>query len=142
METKVNTLITVAVIIDAAVEKVWNLWTDPDHIIHWNYASDDWYTPKAENDLRVGGRFLSRMEAKDGSNGFDFSGEYLQIEPLKYLEYVLDDGRNVQIAFVSRGNKTEVTETFEAEHIYPIEMQQAGWLAILENFKNYAETTG
>lgn len=141
MKTLENTIITVGVIVNAAVEKVWKLWTDPKHITRWNNASDDWHTTKAENDLRIGGKFLSRMEAKDGSGGFDFTGEYRNIEYLKQIEYDIGDGRKVQISFVSRGNETTVTETFEAEQTNPTEMQQAGWQAILNNFKTYVETS-
>ncbi len=139
MTTIEKTIITVEAIINAPVEKVWKLWTDPKHIIHWNNASDDWHTIKAENDLRVGGKFLSRMEAKDSSSGFDFTGEYGRIDHLKQIKYAIDDGRIVQITFVSNGNKTILTESFEAEQMNPIEIQHAGWQAILNNFKNYAD---
>lgn len=137
IETKT---LTVGTIIYAPVEKVWNLWTDPSHIIHWNNASDDWHTPKAENDLRAGGRFLSRMEAKDGSQGFDFTGEYTKIKQYEHIEYILSDGRKVEISFVSKNNETMITETFEAEQLYTAEMQEAGWQSILNNFKKYVES--
>ena len=139
MTTKEKTNITVRAIINAPVEKVWSFWTDPKHIIHWNNASNDWHTPKAENDLRVGGRFLSRMEAKDGSSGFDFTGEYIKIEKNKLIEYDIADSRKVIVTFVSNGNVTTLTEVFEAEQIHKIELQQAGWQSILDNFKNYVE---
>jgi uncharacterized protein YndB with AHSA1/START domain len=139
MSTSVKTIITVRATIYAPVEKVWKFWTDPLHIIHWNNASDDWYTPKAENDLRVGGRFLSRMEARDGSSGFDFTGEYKRVVQQKQIEYTLDDGRNVQVLFIPKGNLTTVTEAFEAEQMNSAEMQQTGWQAILDNFKKYVE---
>lgn len=142
MATIEKTKITVGVTINSPVEKVWNLWTEPKHIIHWTNASDDWHTPKAENDLRPGGKFLSRMEAKDGSMGFDFSGKYIKVDPQKLIDYTLDDGRNVQITFDSKGNETMVTAIFEAEQMNPIEMQQSGWQSILDNFKKYAETSG
>jgi uncharacterized protein YndB with AHSA1/START domain len=142
MNTSEKTKITVETLISAPVEKVWNHWTDPAHIIHWNNASDDWHTPRAENDLRVGGRFLSRMEARNGSTGFDFSGQYSKVEQNKLIEYILDDGRKVQILFESEGNKTKVIETFEAEQFHPVEMQRAGWQAILDNFKDYVEKFG
>jgi len=134
-----KTIITVRTTIFAPVEKVWNLWTDPAHIIHWNYASDDWHTPKAENDLRVGGRFLARMEAKDGSAGFDFTGKYSKVEQYRQLEYIMDDGRNVQVLFIPQGNVTTVMEAFEAEQTNPARMQQVGWQAILDNFREYVE---
>lgn len=141
METEDKTIITVQASINAPVEKVWKLWTDPEHIVKWNNASDDWHTPRAENDLRAGGRFLSRMEARDGSSGFDFTGKYSTVELNKQIEYILDDGRNVQVIFIPRGNVTTVTEAFEAEQENTIEMQEAGWQAILDNFKKYAEAS-
>jgi uncharacterized protein YndB with AHSA1/START domain len=137
-----KTIITVQARVLAPIEKVWNFWTDPKHIVHWNNASDDWHTPSAENDLRAGGRFLWRMEAKDGSFGFDFSGTYTKVEPQKHIEYTLDDGREVKISFVSEGYETTVTELFEAENENPAELQQAGWQAILDNFKKYVEAYG
>ena len=131
--------ITVETTINAPIEKVWHLWTDPKHIVHWNNASDDWHTPKAENDLRVGGRFLSRMEAKDGSFGFDFTGEYTKVDKQREIEYQLEDERKVKITFVSNGTQTVVTETFEAEDMHSIDLQRTGWQSILNNFKKYAE---
>jgi uncharacterized protein YndB with AHSA1/START domain len=97
METQSKTIITVENTINAPVEKVWEYWTKPEHIIKWNDASDDWHTPRAENDLRVGGSFVYRMEAKDGSFGFDFGGIYDAVTPGKYIEYTIDDGRKVKI---------------------------------------------
>lgn len=142
--TTEKTIITVRTSVNAPVEKVWKLWTDPKHILHWNYASDDWYTPRAENDLRTGGKFLIRMEAKDNSTGFDFSGEYSKVRKYREIGYTIADGRKVSVTFIpnEKGNETKVTETFEAEQTNPLEMQHAGWKAILENFKNYAENTG
>jgi uncharacterized protein YndB with AHSA1/START domain len=134
--------ITVQASINAPVVKTWKFWTDPKHIIHWNNASDDWHTPKAENDLQVGGQFLSRMEARDGSMGFDFIGEYKKIEPYRLIEYVLEDGRKVQVNFVENGNETAITEVFEAEKTNSLELQQAGWQAILHNFRKYVEASG
>ncbi len=139
METTSKTKITVEAKINAPVEKVWELWTSPKHITQWNNASDDWHTPKAENDLRVGGKFLSRMEAKDGSFGFDFGGEYHQVEPHKLIAYKMGDDREVKIEFISNGNETTVIETFEAEATNSIEIQKGGWQAILNNFKKYVE---
>ena len=139
METISKTAITVEATINAPVEKVWKLWTLPEHITKWNNASDDWHTPKAENDLRVGGKFLSRMEAKDGSMGFDFNGIYDNIIANKLISYKIEGGRKVKVEFASKGNTTKVRETFEPENENPIEMQKGGWQAILNNFKKYAE---
>jgi uncharacterized protein YndB with AHSA1/START domain len=132
-------LITVRSEVNASVETVWNIWIDPQHIKKWNNASPDWHTPKAENDLREGGRFLSRMEARDGSMGFDFGGVYNKVEKNQSIEYTIGDGRKVQITFIPEGNITTVIETFEAEETNPVEMQQAGWQSILNNFKKYVE---
>lgn len=142
MKTIEKTMITVTTAINAPVEKVWFLWTDPKHIVHWNNASDDWHTPRAENDLRVGGRFLSRMEARDGTQGFDFTGEYRKVVLNKQIFYRFDDDREVRISFSSNGNETTVTETFEVEHDNTVELQRSGWQSILDNFKKYVETTG
>jgi uncharacterized protein YndB with AHSA1/START domain len=140
METKEKTIITVEVTVNVPVQKVWKLWTTPGHIIKWNNASDDWHTPHAANDLRVGGRFLSRMEAKDGSFGFDFEGVYNEVITNELISYTLDDDRKVKIAFSSFGNKTRIVEKFEAENTNSFEMQKGGWQAILNNFKTYAES--
>ncbi len=137
METNNKTSITVSVDINANLETVWNKFTLPEHIIHWNFASDDWCSPKAENDLRVGGKFHSRMEAKDGSFGFDFEGTYLQVKPMELIEYILADERKVKILFETKAHQTLITETFDAENENPIEMQKMGWQAILNNFKKY-----
>jgi uncharacterized protein YndB with AHSA1/START domain len=142
MESTEKTMITVAVIIDAPVKKVWDLWTNPHHIMHWNNASDDWHTTRAEIDLSTGGKFLSRMEARDGSEGFDFTGEYNKVLPYELIEYNLSDGRKVRITFTSNGKSTEVTESFEAELINPVDIQRSGWQAILNNFKTYTESYG
>lgn len=141
MESQSKTKITIETVVHASVEKVWDFWTNPDHIIRWNNASADWHTPRAENDLRAGGRFLSRMEARNGSSGFDFTGTYTKVEPLKQIDYTLDDGREVRTSFVSAGNVTTVKETFEAEGKNPAEMQRNGWQAILDNFKKFVETS-
>ena len=140
METANTTAITVQTTVNAPIEKVWKFWTDPGHIIHWNNASDDWHTPRAENDLRVGGKFSARMEAKDGSFGFDFGGDYTNVVEHKTIEYTMGDGRKVKIDFFSEGNSTKVVETFDAENTHSVEMQRSGWQAILNNFKKYTET--
>lgn len=139
METVNRTKITVAATVNAPVEKVWEFWNTPAHIMKWCSASDDWHTPRAENDLRVGGAFSSRMEAKDGSFGFDFGGIYDKVETHKLIAYTLGDDRKVEIIFTAKGDATEVTETFEAEETNPVEMQQGGWQAIMDNFKKYTE---
>lgn len=138
METQ-NT-ITVETTVKAPVEKVWKTWSTPEDIIQWNNASDDWHTTRAENDLRIGGKFLARMEAKDGSAGFDFGGIYDEVKPNELIGYTIGDGRKVKVTFSSGGDETKVTETFEAESTNPLEMQRAGWQAILDNFKKYTES--
>jgi uncharacterized protein YndB with AHSA1/START domain len=140
--TEKRTTITVKATINAPVEKVWTLWTDPQHITQWNNASPDWHSPRAENDLREGGRFSFRMEARDGSMGFDFNGEYSKVVPHKQISYRIEDGREVTIVFASEGPVTQVTETFEAENTHPEDLQRTGWQAILDNFKQYAESGG
>lgn len=140
MNTTEKTTITVEAIVNAPVEKVWNFWISPEHIIKWNSPSEDWHTPKAENDLRAGGSFSSRMEAKDGSFGFDFGGVYDEVKTNELIAYTLGDDRQVKIQFVANGDSTTVTESFEAESENPIEMQRGGWQAILNNFKTYTET--
>ncbi|UQZ36792.1 polyketide cyclase [Paenibacillus sp. PK3_47] len=139
MGTESPVTITIETIVHVPVESVWRYWTEPEHITQWNHASEDWHTPYAENDLKPGGAFLSRMEAKDGSFGFDFSGVYDTVTLNEELSYTVGDGRKVQIAFTRLGNDTQITETFEAENTNEIEMQKAGWQAILDNFKKYAE---
>src|ERR1700737_2937161 len=136
METQVKT-ITVENTVKAPVEQVWQFWTLPEHITKWNSASDDWHSPFAENDLRVGGKFLARMEARDGSFGFDFGGVYDEVVTNKLIAYTLGDGRKVIITFFSKGNETRVVETFEPENTNSIEMQRGGWQAILDNFKKH-----
>ena len=122
------------------MEKVWEYWSGPTHITKWANASDDWHTTFAENDLRAGGKFVSRMEAKDGSFGFDFGGIYDEVKTHELITYILGDGRKVKIIFSSSGGKTRVVETFEAESTNSIEMQRGGWQAILDNFKKYVES--
>lgn len=139
MNTNKKTEITVSVIVNAPLQKVWQFWTLPEHIKQWNFASDDWHTPKAENDLQVGGKFLSRMEAKDGSFGFDFLGVYDEIKENELITYTMVDGRKAKIIFINEGNAAKVIETFEAENENSIELQQGGWQAILNNFKKYSE---
>lgn len=137
MET--TTAITVEATVQAPVEKVWSFYTTPEHIKKWNNASPDWHTPHAENDLRVGGKFLSRMEAKDGSFGFDFWGIYDEVQTNELIAYTLGDNRKARIVFNSHNNSTVVTVTFEAETENTVELQKGGWQSILDNFKKYAE---
>jgi uncharacterized protein YndB with AHSA1/START domain len=136
-----NQLITIETTVTAPVQKVWRFWTEPRHIEKWNAASDDWYTPRAENDLRVGGKFVSRMEARDGSFGFDFEGFYDTVKENEYIEYTIADNRKVKIYFTDNGNETKVVEVFEAENTNAAELQRTGWQAILNNFKKYTETS-
>jgi len=139
METATKTTITVETMVKAPVEKVWKFWTLPEYITKWNSASDDWHTPRAENDLRVGGKFSARMEAKDGSFGFDFGGTYDAVKENELIEYTLGDDRKVVVYFTANGDETKVVETFEAESTNSIDMQKGGWQAILDNFKKYVE---
>jgi uncharacterized protein YndB with AHSA1/START domain len=138
--TNTATRVTIETTVNAPVEKVWKAWTDPDHITKWNFASDDWHSPWAKSDLREGGNFSARMEAKDGSMGFDFGGVFNVIKTNEYIETTLGDGRKVETTFISQDNQTKVVEIFEAENIHPVEFQKAGWQAILDNFKKYAES--
>jgi uncharacterized protein YndB with AHSA1/START domain len=142
MTTTEKIAITVAASIQAPVQKVWALWTDPQHIVNWNHASDDWHSPQAESDLREGGRFRYRMESRDGSMGFDFTGTYTKVDENRELSFTIDDGRTVQVVFIPYGNETTIKETFEAEGTHPVEMQRQGWQAIMNNFKQYAEAPG
>ncbi|MDQ4013742.1 MAG: SRPBCC family protein [Thermoproteota archaeon] len=133
--------ITVQAVINAPVEQIWKLYTESEHVMKWNNASNDWHTPSAENDLKVGGKFLYRMEAKDGSSGFDFDGTYEQVKTNELIAYSISDGRKVQVMFTKDDNtRTKMVTIFEAESTNPIEMQCDGWQAILNNFKKYVET--
>lgn len=140
MTTKEKTVITVKTTINAPIEKVWSYWTLPEHIINWNFASNDWHTPRAENDLRPGGKLVWRMEAKDGSMGFDFEGIYTDVKLLHKINIKLADGRVIRILFSSEKNTTIITETFEAEDDNSVEMQRGGWQSILDNFTKYTES--
>jgi uncharacterized protein YndB with AHSA1/START domain len=135
--------ITVETTVNAPIEKVWEYWNEPRHITKWNNASPDWHSPTSTNDLKVGGKFMTRMEAKDGSEGFDFTGTYTKVDKFKKIEYTMDgeDERKVEVFFEPGSNTTKITETFESEEINPIEMQKAGWQSIMDNFKKYIEST-
>jgi len=139
MENNEIVMITVEATVHAPVEEVWKYWTEPQHITKWCYASDDWHAPKAENDVRVGGSFLTRMEAKDGSFGFDMRGVYDEVRLNEFISYPMEDRGMVTVVFMKQSNGTRVIETFGAEKTNPIEMQRAGWQAILNNFKKYTE---
>lgn len=132
--------ITIQATIDAPVTKVWDYWTKPEHITGWNFASDDWQCPNATNDVRVGGRYMARMEAKDGSFGFDFEAIYDEVVANNRLVYTMTDGRQVATEFKDQDGRTGVTTTFDADPTHDAEMQRAGWQAIMDNFKRYAET--
>jgi len=131
--------IKVAAIIEADRSKVWTYYTDTAHIVNWNFADPSWHCPRAENDLVVGGRYLSRMEAKDGSMGFDFEAVYTEIVVEQHFVYEFS-GRQVKVEFFGSDNATEVRVSFDPETENPIEMQKNGWQAILDNFKQYAES--
>lgn len=131
--------ITVEVNVEKPLPQVWDAWTLPEHITKWNFASESWHCPRAENDIQSGGKFSWRMEAKDGSMGFDYSGKYHNVIQQQLIELTLDDNRNVKIEFINVGNFIIVRETFEVEDIHTIEQQKSGWQSILNNFKNYTE---
>ena len=133
--------ITVSTTVNASIARAWNAFTQPDQITQWNFASPEWCCPTARNDLRVGGEFSQRMEARDGSVGFDFTGVYTAVEPLERIAYILGDGRRVTVMFEAiSGSQTKVTEGFDPEDINAEELQRGGWNAILENFRKQAET--
>lgn len=130
--------ITVERHVAAPVDTVWRAWTTPEDIVRWNAASDDWHTVRASVDLREGGTFTSRMEAKDGSMGFDFEGTYTKVEPPRRLEALLGD-RALVVEFAPGPDGTTVRETFDAEPTHSIDQQRAGWQAILDNFARHVE---
>lgn len=131
--------ITVETTVQADLDKVWEVWTKPEHITNWNFASTDWSCPSATNNLQPGGEFNWRMESRDGKYGFDFTGTYDRIVDRELISYKMTDGRAVDIHFSQDGNEVTVSETFEAEGTHSDEQQRAGWQAILENFKKYVE---
>lgn len=134
-----KTLICIETLVNRPVNIVWQCFTDPENVKQWNHASDDWHTPNASSDLQPNGKFCYRMEAKDGSFGFDFEGVYQDVIPNSLLSYKIGDGRDVRVEFMPDGNKTRVMETFEAETMNSIELQREGWQAILDNFSRFAE---
>ena len=131
--------ITVQAHIKAPLTTCWSYWTEPAHITQWNFASPDWHCPRATNDLRAGGRYSARMEARDGSVGFDFDATYDEVADQQRLHYTMDDGRRADTTFAEANGTTHVAVTFDAETQNPIAMQRDGWQAILDNFKSYTE---
>lgn len=131
--------ITVQTLVNAPMEKVWGFWNEPEHIMNWAFASSDWKAPAAQNDLHVGGKFVTTMAAKDKSASFDFSGVYTKVDTHEIIEYTMDDGRKVSITFETTPEGVQITETFDPENENSEELQRAGWQAILENFKKYVE---
>jgi len=132
--------ITVQATVNAPVKVVWDYFTGPEHIIKWNNASDDWHTPRATNDLRVGGKFNSRMESRDGKQGFDFEGVYDEVVPQKLTRYTMSDGRKVSNVFEADGDTTRLIVTFDPEKVNDPQFQREGWQAILNSFKKYTES--
>lgn len=133
-----NTRITVTTIINADITKVWDYYTKPTHIINWNFADPSWHCPNATNDMMVGGTYKARMEAKDGSFGFDFEAIYTDIIYSKEFTYSFD-GRIANVKFIERDKGTELTIEFDPETENPFDLQKSGWQAILDNFKEYTE---
>jgi uncharacterized protein YndB with AHSA1/START domain len=132
--------ITVETVVkEADLNQVWDSWNNPADIKQWNSAQDDWHTTRSSVDLREGGKFQSRMEAKDGSEGFDFEGTYTRIVPRRAIEYRMSDGREIKVEFVERPDGIVVKETFDAETENPPELQRTGWQAILDNFRGHVE---
>ena len=131
--------ITVETTVKSNLNAVWNAWNNPSDIEQWNSAQDDWHTTRSTVDLREGGKFLSRMEAKDGSEGFDFEGTYTRVVPKKLIEYRMSDGREVKVEFDERSGGVVVKETFDAENENAAEVQREGWQAILNNFARHVE---
>jgi uncharacterized protein YndB with AHSA1/START domain len=131
--------ITVTTVVKAPLDKVWDKWNKPEHITKWAFASDDWEAPSAENDARTGGKFRTRMQSKDGSQGFEFTGIYTNVNGHELIEYNMDDGRHVKVKFEETPAGVKVTETFDPEHENEEEVQRSGWQSILDNFKKYVE---
>lgn len=133
------TKITIHATISAGIQKVWNYYTQPEHITKWNFASPDWHCPSASNDMRIGGKYTARMEAKDGSFGFEFEATYSEITENQKFVYVMPDGREVSVSINEDNHLTNITVCFDTETENPVDLQREGWQAILNNFKNYAE---
>jgi uncharacterized protein YndB with AHSA1/START domain len=137
---KTTQKITVESFVKAPLDRVWKAWSNPDDIKQWNAAQDDWQTTRSTVDLREGGTFTSRMEAKDGSQGFDFDGSFTRVVPNKTIAYRMSDGREVIVEFAERAGGVHVSETFDPESENTPELQRQGWQAILDNFKRHVET--
>lgn len=135
-----NNPISIQATVYSPLSTVWEYWNNPEHIIHWAFASDTWEAPAATNDLRVGGKFVTTMAAKDKSASFDFSGTYTAVELNKHIAYDLDDKRHVEVIFEAFADGVHITVTFEPEEENSLEMQQQGWQSILDNFRKYTET--
>ena len=134
-----TTKITIQAVVAADRQKVWNCYTQPEHITKWNFATDTWHCPAASNDMRVGGKYLARMEAKDGSFAFDFEAVYNEIVDGEKFTYTMPDNREIQVSFEQTDDKTRVTVTFDPENENPVDLQRSGWHSILDNFRKYAE---
>ncbi|MGH2624416.1 MAG: SRPBCC family protein [Sphingobacterium sp.] len=132
--------ITVEAKVNAPVEKVWHVWNNPDDIMQWNSADPNWHTPSSENDLRVGGKFKNRMEAKDGSFGFDFEGTYTKVDLNKEISYTMSDGRKATTVFDQSNGTTLIQTKFDAEDQNDLSFQKQGWQAILDSFVQYIES--
>jgi uncharacterized protein YndB with AHSA1/START domain len=131
--------IKVDIVVKNDINAVWKMWNEPKDIVNWAFASDAWECPYSENDLKVGGKFLTRMSAKDGSASFDFTGIYTNVVPNKKIEYTIDDGRKVSVDFEVTDGSVKIVEEFEMENMHSEEMQREGWQSILHNFKKYSE---
>lgn len=136
-----NMKISIETTVNAPIQRVWEAWMTPEDVKRWNFASDDWCCPKASIDRKVGGKFNNRMEAKDGSTGFDFEGTFTLINEPYSLEYALEDNRKVNVAFSETDSGVLVVETFDAEDESPAELQKQGWQSILNNFKKHVESS-
>ena len=140
MKTVETTRITVETVVNAPLEKAWKFFNEPEHITQWAFASDDWHAPYAENDVRTNGKFKTTMAAKDGSFSFDFEGVYTSVVPNKSIAYAMPDSRQVKVEFTTQGTGTKVTETFDPESENSLDMQRAGWQAILDNYRKHVES--
>ncbi len=132
--------IKIDVLVEGTLEHAWNCFTQPEHIVNWNAASEDWCCPSAHSDLKAGGSFSYRMEARDGSMGFDFSGKFNEVDFQRHILILLDDNRSLEVWFEAVDGGIRVTEEFEAENMNPVELQQQGWQAILNSYKNYCQS--
>ncbi len=139
MEKSKFTKITISTSVHVPLTLAFQVWTSPQHVMQWNHASDDWHCPSATNDLRVGGKFVYRMAAKDASFEFDFVGTYTDVVTEERISYIMEDGREVTTTFQSIDGGTKVTTVFDAENENPLDMQLTGWQAILNNFRDHAE---